>query len=70
MTTPESAMSGAPGKVVAVHLSYRSRADERGREPAFASYFLKPSTSVGRSGAGVPMVVHPTGSTVTSTRLS
>ncbi|BCB76596.1 hypothetical protein GCM10022251_22260 [Phytohabitans flavus] len=42
-----------PGKVVAVHLSYRSRAAERGKTPPFPSYFLKPPTSVARSGQGV-----------------
>lgn len=42
-----------PGKIVAVHLSYGSRADQRGRRPAHPSYFLKPSSSVGRSGGTV-----------------
>lgn len=35
-----------PGKVIAVHLNYRSRAAQRGRTPAEASYFLKPSSSL------------------------
>lgn len=35
-----------PGKVVAVHLSYRSRADQRGRTPAHPSYFLKAPSSL------------------------
>ncbi|MEG3615240.1 fumarylacetoacetate hydrolase family protein [Isoptericola haloaureus] len=35
-----------PGKIVAVHLTYHSRADERGRRPAHPSYFLKPSSSL------------------------
>ncbi|WP_298746259.1 fumarylacetoacetate hydrolase family protein [uncultured Serinicoccus sp.] len=35
-----------PGKIVAVHLSYASRADQRGRRPEAPSYFLKPSSSV------------------------
>ncbi|WP_432828630.1 fumarylacetoacetate hydrolase family protein [Dactylosporangium sp. CA-092794] len=48
----------APGKVVAVHLSYRSRAAERGRTPPFPSYFLKPPTSVARSGQ---CVIRPDG---------
>ncbi|MBV9206167.1 MAG: fumarylacetoacetate hydrolase family protein [Actinobacteria bacterium] len=39
-----------PGKVVAVHLNYRSRAAQRGRIPAAASYFLKPSSSLAGSG--------------------
>lgn len=46
------ALSGAgrPGKIIAVHISYRSRATERGRTPAAPSYFIKPSSSLGRSG--------------------
>jgi len=47
-----------PGKVVAVHLNYRSRAAERGRIPTFPSYFLKPSTTVAASG---DPVVRPKG---------
>lgn len=35
-----------PGKVIAVHLNYRSRASQRGRTPEQPSYFLKPSTSL------------------------
>ena len=36
-----------PGKIVAVHLSYRSRIDEyRARVPDAPSYFLKPSSSL------------------------
>ncbi|SFK93163.1 fumarylacetoacetate hydrolase family protein [Amycolatopsis sacchari] len=35
-----------PGKVIAVHLSYASRAAQRGRTPAHPSYFLKTSSSV------------------------
>ncbi|MBG0737905.1 fumarylacetoacetate hydrolase family protein [Paeniglutamicibacter antarcticus] len=34
------------GKVIAVHLSYQSRADQRGRTPAKPSYFLKASSSL------------------------
>jgi 5-oxopent-3-ene-1,2,5-tricarboxylate decarboxylase / 2-hydroxyhepta-2,4-diene-1,7-dioate isomerase len=38
-------MNLVPSKIIAVHLSYRSRAEERGRIPAQPSYFLKaPST--------------------------
>jgi len=48
-----SALPARPGKVVAVHLSYASRADERGRRPAHPSYFLKPSSSVASSGGTV-----------------
>lgn len=39
-----------PGKVIAVHLNYRSRARERGRTPSQPSYFLKPSSSLAGSG--------------------
>jgi 5-oxopent-3-ene-1,2,5-tricarboxylate decarboxylase / 2-hydroxyhepta-2,4-diene-1,7-dioate isomerase len=35
-----------PGKIVAVHLSYGSRADQRGRRPDAPSYFFKPSSSI------------------------
>lgn len=35
-----------PGKIIAIHLNYRSRADQRGRTPASPSYFFKPSSSV------------------------
>jgi 2-keto-4-pentenoate hydratase/2-oxohepta-3-ene-1,7-dioic acid hydratase in catechol pathway/regulator of RNase E activity RraA len=39
-----------PGKIIAVHLNYPSRAAQRGRTPSHPSYFLKPGTSVGASG--------------------
>src|SRR5699024_2643643 len=39
-------LPGRPGKIVAVHLSYGSRADQRGRRPAAPSYFFKPASSV------------------------
>jgi 5-oxopent-3-ene-1,2,5-tricarboxylate decarboxylase / 2-hydroxyhepta-2,4-diene-1,7-dioate isomerase len=42
-----------PGKIVAVHLSYASRADERGRRPSHPSYFLKPSSSLSGTGGTV-----------------
>ncbi|MFE2771466.1 fumarylacetoacetate hydrolase family protein [Microbacterium resistens] len=35
-----------PGKIVAIHLNYVSRADQRGRRPAAPSYFFKPASSV------------------------
>jgi 5-oxopent-3-ene-1,2,5-tricarboxylate decarboxylase / 2-hydroxyhepta-2,4-diene-1,7-dioate isomerase len=44
-------------KVVAVHLNYRSRAEQRGRVPGEPSYFLKPPSSL--SGGGT--VVRPQG---------
>jgi 2-keto-4-pentenoate hydratase/2-oxohepta-3-ene-1,7-dioic acid hydratase in catechol pathway/regulator of RNase E activity RraA len=42
-----------PGKVLAVHLNYPSRAAQRGRTPAHPGYFLKPSTSVSASGTPI-----------------
>ena len=45
-----AALDRVPGKVVAVHVSYRSRAAERGTMPAWPSYFLKPSSSLADSG--------------------
>jgi regulator of RNase E activity RraA/2-keto-4-pentenoate hydratase/2-oxohepta-3-ene-1,7-dioic acid hydratase in catechol pathway len=45
-----AALERVPGKVVAVHASYRSRAAERGTMPAWPSYFLKPSSSLAASG--------------------
>ncbi|WP_051389372.1 fumarylacetoacetate hydrolase family protein [Arthrobacter sp. 35W] len=44
---------GAAGKVLAVHVAYWSRADQRGRTPALPSYFLKPSSSLSLSGGTV-----------------
>ncbi|MEV7874765.1 fumarylacetoacetate hydrolase family protein [Microbacterium sp. NPDC089188] len=46
-----TALGARPGKIVAVHLSYASRADQRGRRPAAPSYFFKPSSSLAASGA-------------------
>ena len=45
-----TALERVPGKVVAVHASYRSRAAERGTMPAWPSYFLKPASSLAASG--------------------
>ena len=45
-----TALERVPGKIVAVHVSYRSRAAERGTMPAWPSYFLKPSSSLAESG--------------------
>lgn len=42
-----------PGKVLAVHLAYPSRAAQRGKVPASASYFLKPSSSLAASGGTI-----------------
>lgn len=47
-----------PGKIIAVHLAYESRAAQRGRKPAVPSYFLKPTSSL--AGSGAP-VVRPVG---------
>jgi 2-keto-4-pentenoate hydratase/2-oxohepta-3-ene-1,7-dioic acid hydratase in catechol pathway/regulator of RNase E activity RraA len=48
-----SSLPSRPGKIVAIHLSYASRADQRGRRPAHPSYFFKPSSSVAPSGATI-----------------
>lgn len=48
----------SPSKIVAVHLNYRSRAEERGRVPTTPSYFFKPPSSV--AGDGDP-IVRPAG---------
>ncbi|MDO5619782.1 fumarylacetoacetate hydrolase family protein [Kocuria sp.] len=42
-----------PGKVIAVHVAYESRAAQRGRRPAQPSYFLKTNSSVAGSGSTV-----------------
>ena len=39
-----------PTKILAVHINYRSRAEERGRTPAQPSYFFKPPSSLGADG--------------------
>ena len=46
-------LPGRPGKIVAVHISYESRAAQRGRRPAHPSYFFKPSSSVAASGSTI-----------------
>lgn len=48
-----AALPVRPGKIVAVHLSYASRADQRGRRPQHPSYFFKPSSSVAASGGTI-----------------
>jgi regulator of RNase E activity RraA/2-keto-4-pentenoate hydratase/2-oxohepta-3-ene-1,7-dioic acid hydratase in catechol pathway len=40
-------LSSPPSKIIAVHVSYRSRAVQRGAVPAWPSYFLKPPSWVG-----------------------
>lgn len=42
-----------PTKIIAVHLNFRSRAEQRGRVPDVPSYFLKPVSSLGRDGEPV-----------------
>jgi len=51
--TAAGLLPARPGKIVAVHLTYVSRAEERGRRPAHPSYFLKPSSSLAGSGGTV-----------------
>ena len=48
-----AALPVRPGKIIAIHLSYASRADQRGRRPASPSYFFKPSSSVAASGSSI-----------------
>ncbi|WP_345153176.1 fumarylacetoacetate hydrolase family protein [Arthrobacter ginkgonis] len=49
----DQAVLDAAGKVLAVHLSYRSRAEQRGRVPASPSYFMKAASSLSLSGTPV-----------------
>ncbi|MBN9612527.1 MAG: fumarylacetoacetate hydrolase family protein, partial [Actinobacteria bacterium] len=42
-----------PGKIIAVHLNYPSRIAQRGRTPAFPSYFFKPSSSLAPTGGTI-----------------
>lgn len=49
----ERGSSGRPGKIIAVHLSYASRAAQRGRTPAAPSYFLKAVSSIAATGGTV-----------------
>jgi 2-keto-4-pentenoate hydratase/2-oxohepta-3-ene-1,7-dioic acid hydratase in catechol pathway/regulator of RNase E activity RraA len=46
-------LAKTPSKIVAVHLNYRSRAEERGRMPDVPSYFLKPPSSLSEDGAPI-----------------
>ncbi|MFK3676285.1 fumarylacetoacetate hydrolase family protein [Microbacterium sp. NPDC090218] len=50
---PVTQTISGPGKIIAIHLSYASRADQRGRRPASPSYFFKPASSVAASGGTV-----------------
>ncbi|TDW30623.1 fumarylacetoacetate hydrolase family protein [Cryobacterium psychrophilum] len=58
MTHEPTPFLGRPGKVIAVHVNYPSRAAQRGRVPEQPSYFLKPGTSVSGSGS---VIVRPKG---------
>ncbi|WP_166970070.1 fumarylacetoacetate hydrolase family protein [Brevibacterium atlanticum] len=49
MSTP-AGVPARPGKIIAVHVAYESRAAQRGRRPAQPSYFLKAASSVAASG--------------------
>jgi len=53
MTQEPNLFIGRPGKVIAVHLNYPSRAAQRGRVPEQPSYFLKPGSSVSSSGTAI-----------------
>lgn len=48
-----AALPARPGKIIAVHQAYESRAAQRGRRPDALSYFMKPSSSVASSGSTV-----------------
>lgn len=48
-----SALGITPGKIIAVHVNYRSRAAQRGRIPTHPSYFLKAPSSLAADGAEV-----------------
>jgi 2-keto-4-pentenoate hydratase/2-oxohepta-3-ene-1,7-dioic acid hydratase in catechol pathway/regulator of RNase E activity RraA len=45
--------SPSPSKVIAVHINYRARAEQRGRVPDVPSYFLKPPSSVSTGDAPI-----------------
>ncbi|WP_453984789.1 fumarylacetoacetate hydrolase family protein [Brevibacterium casei] len=53
-----TAVPTRPGKVIAVHVAYESRAAQRGSSPAAPSYFLKATSSIAASGATIE---RPTG---------
>lgn len=54
----QSSQRLTPSKIFAVHVNYRSRAEQRGRTPSEPSYFLKPPSSVASDG---DPVVRPRG---------
>jgi 5-oxopent-3-ene-1,2,5-tricarboxylate decarboxylase/2-hydroxyhepta-2,4-diene-1,7-dioate isomerase len=49
MSTP-AGVPARPGKIIAVHVAYESRAAQRGKRPAQPSYFLKAASSVAGTG--------------------
>ncbi|UZD62899.1 fumarylacetoacetate hydrolase family protein [Brevibacterium sp. JSBI002] len=49
MSTP-AGVPTRPGKIIAVHVAYESRAAQRGKRPAQPSYFLKAASSVAATG--------------------
>ena len=49
MSTP-TGVPVRPGKIIAVHVAYESRAAQRGKRPAQPSYFLKTASSVAGTG--------------------
>ena len=51
--SPDGPLAARPGKIIAVHLAYASRAEQRGRRPAAPSYFLKPASSLAATGGVV-----------------
>ena len=53
LDSDSSPSAPAPGKIIAVHINYRSRAAQRGRIPDKPSYFLKPTTSLSKNGVAV-----------------
>src|SRR5690625_705635 len=48
-----SAKENRPGKIVALHLNYPSRIEQRGRNPKFPGYFLKATSSIAATGATI-----------------
>lgn len=52
-STSQDLMRVHAGKVIAVHISYASRAEQRGRRPAAPSYFFKPASSLAPTEAAV-----------------
>lgn len=52
MSTP-AGVPARPGKIIAVHVAYESRAAQRGKRPAQPSYFLKAASSTAASGTTI-----------------